>query len=160
MPSISTLSFYQLKYAKTYVQLGDIKQSTLKGVHRSQIFNLVLNGSSTPTWHSVNAIKNRFVSQGEKIFSIPVFLQRKRRFLSNRKKKTPSTPQTYIIKAQTKINIHEKISENFKNIPLRVLKKSENLPGPEMHILFLLPTSEVVFHNTLVRPRFDISTKD
>lgn len=117
--SISTPAFYQLKCAKTHMQLSDIKQSTLKGEENftdSQVFNLVLNGCSTLKWHSVNAIKMDLFVRGKKIFSTPLFL------LSNRKKKTPSIPQTYIIKAQTEINLHEKISENFKNIALRTLR--------------------------------------
>lgn len=99
------------------MQLSDIKHSTLKGEEDFtdlHILNLVLNGYSTLIWHSVNAKENGFVSQGKKTFALLL--------LSNHKKKTPSIPQTYIIKAQTEINLHDKISQNFKNIPRGALK--------------------------------------
>lgn len=128
--SISTPAFYQLRYGKTHMQLSDIKHSTLKGEEDftdSHILNLVLNGCSTLIWHSVNAKENWFVSQGKKTFTS----------LSNHKKKTPSIPQTYIIKAQTEINLHDKISQNFKKIPLGALKIWKPTRTCSAHFIFM-----------------------
>lgn len=67
----------------------------------------------------MNAIKYGFVRQGNKLFTIPFSL-----LTNHNKKEKASILQTYILKTQTEINLHEKISENFKKIPLRALKKN------------------------------------
>ena len=66
---------------------------------------------------SMNAIKYGFVRQGYKIFSIPFSL-----LTNHNKKEKAIILQTYILKSQTEINLHEKISENFKKIPVGALK--------------------------------------
>lgn len=59
----------------------------------------------------MNAIKYGLVRQGNKLF-----------ILFTNKTQQEGKSKHHILKTQTELNIHEKISENFKKIPLGALK--------------------------------------
>lgn len=107
----------------------------------------------------MNAIKYGLVRQGNKLF-----------ILFTNKIQQEGKCKHHILKSQTELNVHEKISENFKKIPLEALKNLTTywelqctfcFYASEEYLLFKASTiSEGVSYSIAERLGSDISTEE